>query len=122
MKTPTRTVILICGLMVAAASTYLMHRFQTDRLARSVDKQAAEAANEGDFQKAATLYAQHLAVAPADIETQLKYTTALLEGSPRLSSSPSRSRSSMRFLEQYPGRYDVRRRRAELTFSLGSIQ
>ncbi len=116
-----RLAVLIGALGLIAGCTYLVHGFQIDRLARSVDKQAAQAIEEGNFQKAAALYAEHVAVAPKDIELKLKYADALLKGAPTPSQQSVALTIFDAILRRYPGRDDVRKQRAELLFTLGNL-
>ncbi len=116
-----RSAILICGLGLAAGSLYLLQQFQVSRLARSVDEQAADALKAGNFEKAVTLYSEHLAVTPDDVDVQIKYADSLLQGSPTPNQQATALEIFDEVLEQYPGREDLRRRRAELRFAVGNL-
>ncbi len=116
-----RSAILICGLSLAGGSLYLLRQFQVSRLARSVDEQAADALKAGDFGKAAALYAEHVAVLPDDMEAQSNYADSLLKGSPTPRQQALALKIFDKILEQYPGRDDLRRRRAELRFAVGNL-
>ncbi len=116
-----RLAILICGLSLAAGSLYLLRQFQVSRLARSVDEQAADALKAGDFEKAATLYAEHVAVVPDDMEAQSNYADSLLKGSPTPKQQALALEIFNKILKRYPGRDDLRRRRAELKFAVGNL-
>ena len=109
-----RSAILICVLSLVAGSTYFTRGFQLKRLARSVDRQAECALEKGDIEKAANLYGEHVVVLPEDVEAQIKYADTLLKGTPAPRERTLAQILYSEILNQYPGRDDVRRRRAEL--------
>jgi cellulose synthase operon protein C len=117
-----RWVILIVVLILIAATLYSVQQFQVSRLARSVAGQADAAAQERDHEKAAKLYAQHLAVVPEDTEIKFKYANMLVQWSP----SPQKQLAALKLygevLRQLPGREDVRRKQMELKFAMGQLR
>ena len=102
--TGKRWVILIVVLILIAATLYSGQQFQVSRLARSVAGQADAAAQKRDYEKAAKLYAQHLAVVPEDTEIKFKYANMLVQWSP----SPQKQLAALKLygevLRKLPGR------------------
>ncbi len=47
-----------------------------------MDRQAERALEKGDFEKAASLYGEHVVVLPEDVEAQIKYADTLVKGTP----------------------------------------
>jgi cellulose synthase operon protein C len=116
-----RCAILIGVFGLIVVTVGVIQRFQVDRLARSVAERADAAANDGEFEKAAKLYKEHLVVVPDDAEIQVKYADMLLKGTP----SPQKQATALEryadVLRRFPGREDVRRRQMELKFAMGRL-
>ena len=120
-KTLKRWLILIGAVSIFTVSVIFVQRYQVGRLARTKAQEADSAVKEGDFQKAAKLYSEHLSVVPDDVEIQIKYADTLLKESP----SPQRQATALKLygevLRHFPGREDVRRRQMELKFTMGQF-
>ena len=117
-----RWAILIGVLILIAATLYSLQQFQVSRLARSVAERADTAAQKGEYEQAAKLYAEHLAVVPEDTEIKFKYANMLVKWSP----SPQKKLAALKLygeiLRQHPGRDDVRRKQMELKFAMGQFR
>ena len=85
-------------------------------------EQADTAAKAGDFEKAARLYGEHLAVVPEDADVKIKYADTLTKGSTSLKKQTAALQLYAEVLRQYPGREDARRRQMELKFAMGLLR
>lgn len=120
-KTVKRLAILIGIIAILGGGGYLLWAFQVERLAHGVVAQAEQAEKEGKYEQAIELYRQHLAVMPGDLEVQIKYADALLKGEKTSKRQEEALAIYDDLLRQFPVRDDVRRRAADLTFEIGSI-
>ena len=113
-----RCAVLIGVLSMVAVTVFFIQKFQVGRLARSVAERADATASAGNFEAAAKLYAEHLAVVPDDTEIQIKYADMLLKQNPSPPMQAAAAKVYFDVLRRFPGREDVRRRQMELKFAM----
>ena len=121
-KTIKRLVILVVTIFVASLSIFLVQGFQVSRMNRSVLERAAVAEKKGEFDEAARLYQEHLAVTPDDQDVKLKYADVLLKGVKDANHQEQAAQLYGQLLVRFPGRSDIRRRLAELRVERGAYK
>src|SRR3954454_24904395 len=118
-KTIKRLAVLISVVLVTSLVIFFIHRYQVTRMAGSVLDSAEQAERDGDFEEAARIYQERLTFAPDDVDTSLKLADVLRKGT---KTAPRLDRAAQIYgdlLSRDPGRLDLHRRLAELTFELG---
>ncbi len=118
-KTVKRLAILVTTILVAGSSIFLVQRSQVERMDRSVLAQAAQAEKEGNFEKAAPLYQEHLEVAPDDWEAKLKYADLLRKGPKNNARQEQAAQIYEQYINRFPANKNARRRLAELNVEMG---
>lgn len=121
-KTVLRLAILIGVLALLGGGGYLLWKLQVGRKAREVVARAERAEEKGDFETAARLYSEHLAVVPGDLDVQLKYADDLIKGERSAARQKDALSNFEDILRLHPGRDDVRRRAAELAFEMNDLE
>jgi tetratricopeptide (TPR) repeat protein len=118
-KTIKRLAILISVVLVASLAIFFIQRYQLTRMAQLVLDDAERAERDGDFDEAARIYQERLAVIPDDVDTKLKLADVLRKGT----KTPQRLEQAAQIygdlLSRDPGQIEIHRRLAELAFELG---
>ena len=79
-KTINRLAILISVVLVASLAIFFIQRYQLTRMAQLVLDDAEKAERDGEFDEAARIYQERLAVIPDDVDTKLKLADVLRKG------------------------------------------
>jgi tetratricopeptide (TPR) repeat protein len=117
-----RWIVLLVGLVLFLGAGIALQKYQVKKLARSVASDADIAAEKGEFEKAESLYEQHLNVIPDDVDIQIKYADILAKVAPSLSRQSEALQIYGDILRRFPGRDEVRRRQMELKFAMNRLQ
>ena len=118
-KTIKRLAILISVVLVASLAIFFIQRYQVTRMAQLVLDDAEKAERDGEFDEAARIYQERLAVIPDDVDTKLKLADVLRKGTKTTQRLEQAAQIYGDLLSRDPGQIDVHRRLAELTFELG---
>ena len=78
-KTIKRLAILISVVLVASLAIFFIQRYQVTRMAQLVLDDAEQAERDGDFDEAARIYQERLAVIPDDVDTKLEISRCVAE-------------------------------------------
>jgi predicted TPR repeat methyltransferase len=82
-KTIKRLAIMISVVLVAGVAIFFIQRYQVTRMAQLVLDDAEQAERDGDFEEAARIYQERLALNPDDTNTKLKLADVLRKGTKR---------------------------------------
>ena len=118
-KTIKRLAILISVVLVASLAIFFIQRYQVTRMAQLVLDDAEQAERDGEFDEAARIYQERLAVIPDDVDTKLKLADVLRKGTKTAQRLEQAAQIYGDLLSRDPGQMEVHRRLAELTFELG---
>ncbi len=120
-KTVKRLAILIGILSLVGGAGFFRHRFQVEKLGRSVLRQAERAEQAREFATAEKLYEEHAQIFPEDVDAELKRADAILKADPSSSRQNEALRIYSAIVGRYPGHEQARRRRMELKVELGRL-